>query len=390
MKKFLCFFFCVVLLASAAGCSGQPVAETDTSSVSQATDTEKADKSSSSAKLPGPPVNAASPTDPNAVVYDKDMEHKIMVTDVKKGSIAILDLNKCTAWKDITKRKSVVWEWNPYGAKNIRWPNYVGNGIDEAKYRYSEYYKSDVILACSSYGWAAVIKYPERNVLWEALVPDGPHSIEMLPNGDVVVASSGGDLWQTKGMLFYYPLSSGSDSVYSTLQIPFAHGVQWDPQKECLWVVQMNGVVGVKVNGLGTKEGTLSVIEGTEVNFRMDSAGHDLSPMYGNPGKYWVTGQNDLWLFDTEALTLTKEYEYRKNYTGKSIKGIAYFPDGTMVRTLTGSDPNASADCFTTALSFITLSTAAKDPSIVNASRWDVRFEDREFYKVRTFCKDYQ
>ncbi len=337
----------------------------------------------------GPPIDAPAPSDPNATVYDNDTEHKIIACDIRNGSVVVFDLNKCSTWSDLTKRKCKVWEWKAKNEKTCQYPDKVGRGIDEGKLRYSEYYKTDVVLATSSAGWAAVISYPKGKVLWEALVPYGPHSMEMLPNGDVVVASSGGSSWNKNGTLFYYPLSSGSTDVSCALNFPSAHGLSWDPEQNILWALGMNGIAGVRVINAGTAQGRLEFVEGKTASFR-DSSGHDLSPVYGQPGKYWVTGTNSLWLFDSKAMTMTKQVDWHTQYTAKEIKGVAYFPDGTMVHVQANMDNKATTDFSSTLLSVITVSAKADDPATLQAVRRDIRFTNREFYKVHTFCRDYQ
>ncbi|MBR6789804.1 MAG: hypothetical protein IKM31_02915, partial [Oscillospiraceae bacterium] len=246
--------------------------------------------------------------------------------------------------------------------------------------RYSSYWKRDVVIACSSSGWAAVIDYEAKSLLWEAAFDNCPHSVEMLPNGDLLVAGSGNNEWRTKGELVYFPFSKGQMTHSDILKVPSCHGVQWDPVKEHLWVLGAFGVIGVQPN----EDGTLTEIEGVGGSFgEEDIGGHDLSPVYGEPGKYWATAHHFVWKFDSETSAITHDYDRADVYSRKNVKGIAYFPDGTMVACVGGIGENLIAGWSTKGLCVTTFDGETSETL-------PVLFEDREFYKVRTFSKEYR
>ena len=371
MKRILALLFCAVLAVSLFAC-GTPDASTD------GTDSD-ASASSGDTENKGP------------ALYDETMEHKFLVTDIKNGAIAVLDLNKCDGdWTKLTGDQCVVWEWVSSKCSTCKYPNKVQAGIDDAKLRYSPYYKEDVIIACSSSGWAGIISYKTKEVLFEVLPSNGPHSIELLPNGDFVVACSGGSNWSTKGYLCYYPISAGVNSRSSELKVPSAHGVQWDPQRNLLWVLQYDGVISVTVEKYGTKNATLKKGGFSAYFGDGDASGHDLSPVYGQPGKYWVTAGN-VWSFDSERCTLNSSYKNQGKYNAKNVKGIAYFADGTMILTPTGAGTGKSTydwSTHTLQIVHIAMSEGRVKQPIGKVTR--VTFTDREFYKVHTFSKDYQ
>ena len=244
------------------------------------------------------------------------------------------------------------------------------------------------MLGSSSGGWAGIIDYETKEILFEALVPNGPHSIELLPNGDLVVASSGGDNWDTKGYLRYFPLSTGSTTHSDDLKVPSAHGVQWDPVQEVLWALQYDGVIAVQIRNYGTKDAKLVKLSDMGATFNgKDASGHDLSPVYGQPGKYWVTAGR-VWIFDSETNTLTENYKYRSGYNASSVKGIAYFPDGTMVSTPSNSK-GSTYEWSTLEMRLVYLEMSPRVEQVIVRTK-TIKFTNREFYKVHTFCKDYQ
>ena len=309
----------------------------------------------------------------NLPTYDKTMDHHILVCDIKNQTIVQMDLNRCGGdFSNLTSRECVVWEWNANEDPNCK--HFLSWGLDDAKIRYSAYWKRDVVIACSSNGWAAVIDYEARSLLWEAQFDNCPHSVEMLPNGNLLVAGSCDS--RTKGELVYFPFSKGQMVHSDILKVPSCHGVQWDPKREMLWVLGFYGVIGVRVN----EDDTLTKIEGVGALFgEEDAGGHDLSPVYGEPGKYWVTAHHKVWKFDAETSTIASVY----SRTG--VKGIAYFPDGVMVACVGGIGENLHAGWSTKALCVADTNAAG-----LEADTAVVLFEDREFYKVRTFTKDYR
>ena len=361
--------------------SDTPEQEDTISGQSSEPDTsEDASEPSSESSIPATNPSSVASIEQTAVSYDETMEHQILVCDIKNQSIVQMDLNRCDGdFSNLTSEDCVVWEWSANEDPNCHFV--LGYGLDDAKLRYSAYWERDVIIASSSNGWAGVIDYEARTILWEAQFDNCPHSVEMLPNGDLILAGSGGDEWETKGELVYIPLSKGQMTCSDVLEVPSCHGVQWDPQREILWVLDYYGVIGVRAN----EDGTLSKIDGVGAEFgAMDQSGHDLSPVYGEPGKYWVTAHRKVWQFNAETSELTSVYDRSLTYSKQDVKGIAYFADGTMVSCVGGVGINLHASWSTKALYVTTFNTAGEADTAV------ALFDDREFYKVRTCSKDYQ
>lgn len=316
------------------------------------------------------------------------MDHLFLATDIRNHSIVVFDLNACDGDFELLKQDSiaVVWEW-----KSDEDPTCTikpGDGIDAAKLRYSPYYKKDVIIACSSTGGAYVIDYEEKKVLWEYNIGTGPHSIEMLPNsGDVIVACSGGE---NIGKLAYVPLSAGETKPSCVINAPSGHGVMWDPQNEFLWVLEFSQIFAVSVTGEGTANAKISRISGTGASFgSADAGGHVLSPVYGQPGKYWVTA-GKLWQYDSETETLTRNFNRASTYNAGGIKGVAGFADGTMIQTVPGSGGQTKYDWSCGELRIITMEMSKGKVSTLKPVETKIFFENREFYKVHPFTKDYQ
>ena len=406
MKRILAVLLCLVLAFALVACGDTE--NTDLFTETQTDETEGL--FTDSAEESNPPVSSETDSDSdteektdtdsdssntgttsNAVLFDPDMEHKFIATDITNHSVVVFDLNLCDGDFQLLKEDdvAVIWEWDADEDPNCKIK--PGAGIDSAKYRYSNYYKKDVIIACSSNGWAGVIDYEAKSLLWEYQVGNGPHSIEMLPNGDVVVACS-----SDPGALAYIPLSAGATRPVSSIPSLYCHGVSWDPDNEWLWVLEDNGVYAATIKNMGTMEGEIGRVGGMKFTFENGEAGgHAFSPIGGEPGKYWASSGKYLWKFDAENEELTRKYARAgKLTTSTNIKGIASFADGTVVQTVSqmgGKDATTyewSCDGFrivTREMSTGQVKTPTDRVTIV-------QFENshREFYKVQPFTKDYQ
>ena len=242
------------------------------------------------------------------------------------------------------------------------------------------------MIACSSSGWAGVIDYEAKSLLWEYRIGSGPHSIEMLPNGDVVVGCS-----SDPGALVYVPLSAGITEPVSSIPSLYCHGVSWDPQNELLWVLENYGVYAAIVLDEGTENGKLVRIgKSGDVFDNGEGGGHAFSPVYGQPGKYWASSGSKLWIFDAETEELDCWFDRYPYLSLKNIKGIASFPDGTVVQTvagLCGKDTKGwSSDGLRVTVRYVDENGDLKDR--VTKVAFDPLH--REFYKVQPFTKDYQ
>ncbi len=314
------------------------------------------------------------------VSYDASMEHKFIACDIKSHGIVVFDLNLCSGdWQKLTDDSvSVIWEWDPEEDPNLKSKG-PEVGIDSAKYRYSEYYKEDVIIACSSNGWCGVISYKDRTLLWEYMLTTGPHSVEMLPNGDLLVAAS-----YNPGGLYYIPLSAGIKRPVTRIESLYCHGVSWDPKNQCLWVLEYSGVYRAEIKNLGTRDAEIVRVEGGAVNFVDDNDGHAFAPVAGQPGKYWASAAGGLWIFDAETKTLAKA---ESNLAKSGIKGICSFADGTVIQAVANLCGKSTNTWSCDGLRIITkevIDGEVKDVETI------VPFTAREFYKIQAFTKDYQ
>ena len=385
MKKILSLFLCLVILGSFVACGGD---NTSTDSMT-GSDTNGGTNTDSGSTNTSSQSGTVGDNPETAVVFDETMEHKFLATDITSHGLVVYDLNLCDGdYSKLTDDSCIVWEWDPEEDINCKKRSNIGIGIDAAKYRYSAYYEKDVIVACSSAGWAGVIDYEAKTVLWEANIGRGPHEVEMLPNGDVVVACS-----SDPGALVYVPLSAGVKTEVSSIPSLYCHGVNWDPENECLWVLEDRGVYAAVIQNMGTKNGKIVRVKGSEVYFaNAEAGGHAFSPVYGEPGFYWAASGGRLWKYNAAEGTITKSYNRSGTLTKAAIKGVAYFADGTMVQSIAQICGNSTQEWSSDGLRIITREWSAGKLKVAKDIVTVVKFEPshREFYKVHPFNKNYQ
>lgn len=154
------------------------------------------------------------------------------------------------------------------------------------------------------------------DLIWNA------HAMELLPCGVLAVAGS------TGGNLVFFDLVN-DQATPVRLAFADAHGVMWDPIHECLWVI---GGAAMKAYRVTKADGKITAEE-TRALTIPDRGAHDLQPIYGKPGSYWVTTASSVFRFDSN----TEQFEAVPASSGlgqKAVKGIGSFADGCVVQTI--------------------------------------------------------
>ncbi len=184
------------------------------------------------------------------------------------------------------------------------------------KYREDTVY-GDVII----YSAANMVSYPEGEMIWQA--PSGragsnPHSIEILPSGNIVTASS------TDGRVTifntYANLKEGATLKTSAYDLPGAHGVLWDPEYELLWAVGDYDLVAYRVK----------VEDGDEVLRQVGGVGgkiptkwgHDLAADLTDTRYLWFTTGESVYRFDKEENVFIEKYDQYAKLGKANVKGF--------------------------------------------------------------------
>ncbi|MFG2148787.1 DUF6528 family protein [Streptomyces sp. NPDC048696] len=175
-----------------------------------------------------------------------------------------------------------LWSWSPVDDPALddldtstAWQN-----VSEAKARFPA--TGPLLLTCASGGLVAAVHRNDSTVYWATALPSGsnPHSVELLPDGNIAVAAS------TGGFVRVYTASQGDRSdVYAEFALPDAHGLFWDGTSGLLWALGDTRLVGLAVDGTAanprlTAARTVALPE---------SGGHDLAKAVGAEGGLWVS-----------------------------------------------------------------------------------------------------
>ncbi|MFD8750758.1 DUF6528 family protein [Kitasatospora sp. NPDC059577] len=191
-------------------------------------------------------------------------------------------------------RLPVVWGWSADREPELAdlAPARSWTNPDEVKSRIREGRR--YLLTTASGGLAAVVDTATGRVHWAAdLGPAvNPHSIELLPDGNVAVVASAG------GWVRLYAASQGRRAAaFAEFPLAGAHGVQWDGRSGLLRVLGDSALVALRVAGTAAAP-TLTAVRSTPLP---GAGGHDLAPAVGAPGRFWVSTSAGLWSYDPSA-----------------------------------------------------------------------------------------
>jgi len=156
MKKILTLLLCAALIFSLAACTDSPeISDTGSQSGSEGS----GDVSVSDTNSGG---TDSSKEEDVPAVYDPNQDHLVILgTDSPKG-LMVLDLEKMGTVDDLNHlEEALVWQWTADSPSSIRYPESAGSA--GAKYRYSAYWKKDVVLCVNSNGWVGVIDYETKD-----------------------------------------------------------------------------------------------------------------------------------------------------------------------------------------------------------------------------------
>ncbi len=156
------------------------------------------------------------------------------------------------------------------------------------------------ILVSSSSGGCALVERETGKPLWWAKVRNA-HSIEALPDGRIIVASSvGGD----KLLLFD---SAKGDRVLWETPLPSAHGVVWDAARKRLYALGFKELRSYAPVNWDTATPTLELKQTIPLP---DDDGHDFSPVPGSADLVLTTDRH-VWIFDRDKSEIRPHPEFK-------------------------------------------------------------------------------
>lgn len=230
---------------------------------------------------------------------------RIILAEQSQHRIAIADVST----------RQIVWEWKP-ALSNVK-PEHVKwfNNPSEAKVVYNGKY----VLTCASGGGVALLRIADKKTVFYAYAGGNTHSAELLPDGNIVTASSTGNYIA----LFSVDTLHPTETVYSKkIAVAFGHNVVWDKSRRLLWTAAMAELKAFRYNFNKAQPDllpdTVIALPGTEA--------HDLFPIYGKDA-LWLTNTTHVYRYNLANHQLTL---LDTNYQ-EDIKSITSGPAGLPV-----------------------------------------------------------
>ena len=244
--------------------------------------------------------------------------------------------------------------------------------IAGVKFRHSEKYGNVVLTVCGN-RYGCMISYPEGKVLWSTeAAASNPHSIELMPNGIIAIASSDGG-----EVRFFKTDERSSKTPDAKMTLRDAHGVLWDPEREVLWAIGANVLTAYRVTL--DEDGAVAVTEDTSLKATIPNYGaHDLAPVYGNKNELWITTGSHVYRYNKTDKAFSLEYEGHEIVDIGGVKGVGNFDNGDIVYIY----PDGEYQSWTGKTAYLVKKGADEREELVS--------EVGHFYKIRVWDTRYQ
>lgn len=191
----------------------------------------------------------------------------IILAEQSKSRVAIADIAS----------KSIVWEWRPALQPDIQ-PGHVKwfeNMSDAKPVKNGKY-----ILACASGGGVALIRISDKKTVFYAYAGGNTHSVELLPDGNIVSASSTGNFMR---IFVYNNKSSAKEIQHKDFPLHDGHNLVWDEKSQLMYSASGNRFISYRYNH-NQKDPALIAIDSLTLPGK---DAHDL---------YWSYDHRFLWL----------------------------------------------------------------------------------------------
>ncbi|MEC5144849.1 DUF6528 family protein [Chitinophaga sp. 212800010-3] len=231
----------------------------------------------------------------------QDCKKCIVITEQQAPRIAIINPDT----------RQIIWEWRPAASDlpsaHVKW----FSNVDEAKPVYGRRY----VLVTASGGGVALIRVADRKTVFHAYAGGNTHSAALLPDGNIVTASSTGNYLT----LFHVDTTVAAEQVWrKRVFIASGHNVVWDNHRKVLWSADMTTIKSFRYNS-DCQHPDLVLIDSIPVSGR---EGHDLFPVYGKD-QLWFTNTAGAYVFDPATKSITPA-----TFNQPDIKSVSSGPAG--------------------------------------------------------------
>lgn len=245
----------------------------------------------SSAGSRGPGNSGNNPGAPDTVVNVADCRKCIVLAEQSLNRVAIADVES----------KQIIWEWQPEQS-NVKQQHLAWfKATSDAKPVYDGKY----ILMSASGGGIALIRIADKKTVFYAYAGGNTHSIELLPDGNIVSASSTGNFMT----VFRVDTLQPPEEVYSrNFPLRFGHNVVWDDKRQLLWSAADNHLIAFSYNFDCDHP---SFTEKEAIDLPGKDA-HDLFPVYGK-NALWLTNTTNVYQYNLDTRKLEQSVGLQAN-----------------------------------------------------------------------------
>ncbi|MEU4116673.1 DUF6528 family protein [Kitasatospora sp. NPDC028055] len=283
---------------------------------------------------------------------------------------------------------TVRWKWQPTKDEGFNPPEISAFGhVTDFKLRNTSAGQRMVVTA--SNGLAAIVTYPEGKKVWSADLSgtkDNLHSAELLPNGNIAVASTNviGTAPESGGFLRVYASSQGpSNATYAEYPLNEAHGVLWDPTFDRLWAIGYSPAGKAVLDSFAITGSAAQphLTLGKEIALK-EGAPHDLSADPTDPNVLLLSTGNNTWSYDKRNSSFTPLV------ATPSVKAISAQPSGQLVMTQPDESKTPVGGCRTNTWCTDTIDfyTRKTDGSYDHTSH---KVTGAQFYRARVWHPTY-
>ena len=285
-----------------------------------------------------------------------DSAASIVITEQATDRILVLASDR-----ESFENATIRWQWRPSAANGLDDLASSWGLPDEAKLRYRD--GKPYLLTTDSYGLLAVVAYPEGTPYWATSLGRGPnpHSMELLPDGNVAVVAS------TGGWLRIYTASQGPrSSTYVEVDLHDAHGVYWDAERALLWALGGQDLVAYRLGGTPDAP-TLTEVRRTALP---TPYGHDLTPVAADPDRLWITTGSQVYQYSVSADTFTQDYRGAKKINRNAVKSVGDDAESGQVLTTYVQTGNLCTWCTDTVTLYNRTERLTLHGSQIYKARW--------------------
>lgn len=211
--------------------------------------------------------------------------------------------------------QSVEWSWTVQDTPLMKDYKDYFSTLDEVK----PVNHCEDLLVCSNSGGVAMIHIADKSVKFFALPMGQPHSIELLPDGNIVVACSVSGTVEGNMLKVYKvdPQQPFVESYSGHIANYSGHNVVWDNYNDVLWATA-DDVINMYSYAPATA--TLKLYKSIPLP---QSNAHELFPVYGEE-KMWLTTSGNIYKFDIYSYECTKV----AGRTTRNVKCVSSGPKG--------------------------------------------------------------